>query len=275
MLKYVSKFILDILPSVVATIIGAYIVNHYIVTRPDAPAAAVAATPNPKAEAKVDVKTDIKAPEAPADAAAAPEIAPAKGKAAVEKAVVEKASAERSVEKSVDTASAPTEIRRRSVAAREKSVAKALSMPAPAPTVAASAIAPPAENASTAEERRDANDLARAAIERLRISGKSASRSARASEPPRPASPSTVQALPPAIMVSTPRTEPFNSATGSLKSSDAAVGSEDASRPPAEIPVSGPLDLRAEAAPPMRERTTVADDMLAAAKSVFHNMLPH
>src|SRR3954452_19940700 len=43
--KYISKFTIDILPSVLATIIGAYIVNHYIVSKPDAPAAAVASTP--------------------------------------------------------------------------------------------------------------------------------------------------------------------------------------------------------------------------------------
>jgi hypothetical protein len=43
MLKYVSKFAMDILPSVAATIIGAYIVNQYIVSKPaaDSPAAAV------------------------------------------------------------------------------------------------------------------------------------------------------------------------------------------------------------------------------------------
>ena len=54
MLKYVSKFALDILPSVVATIIGAYIVNHYIATKPgaDAPLAAAASTADPKADAK-------------------------------------------------------------------------------------------------------------------------------------------------------------------------------------------------------------------------------
>src|SRR5258707_15365107 len=54
MLKYVSKFALDILPSVVATIIGAYIVNHYIVTKPgaDAPVAAAVSTTEPKADAK-------------------------------------------------------------------------------------------------------------------------------------------------------------------------------------------------------------------------------
>ena len=42
MLNYLKKFAVDILPSVAATIIGAYIVNHYIVAKPgaDAPAAA-------------------------------------------------------------------------------------------------------------------------------------------------------------------------------------------------------------------------------------------
>ena len=30
MLKLVSKFAMDIFPSVIATILGAYIVNHYI-----------------------------------------------------------------------------------------------------------------------------------------------------------------------------------------------------------------------------------------------------
>ena len=54
MLKYISKFTIDILPSVVATIIGAFIVNHYIVSRPaDAPVAAAVSTSDPaKAESK-------------------------------------------------------------------------------------------------------------------------------------------------------------------------------------------------------------------------------
>ena len=43
MLKYLSKIAMDILPSIVATVLGAYIVNHYIANKPaaDAPAAAV------------------------------------------------------------------------------------------------------------------------------------------------------------------------------------------------------------------------------------------
>ena len=44
MLKYVSKFAMDILPSVAATIIGAYIVNHSITAKPAADAQAAAAS---------------------------------------------------------------------------------------------------------------------------------------------------------------------------------------------------------------------------------------
>src|ERR1039458_2980587 len=72
MLKYVSKIALDILPSVVATIIGAYIVNHYIVTRPgaDAPVAAAVSSVDPK---KADAKNDAKPSETSADVASFPE----------------------------------------------------------------------------------------------------------------------------------------------------------------------------------------------------------
>ncbi len=51
MLNYLKKFAMDILPSVAATIIGAYIVNHYIATKPggDAPVAAAVSTAAPKA----------------------------------------------------------------------------------------------------------------------------------------------------------------------------------------------------------------------------------
>src|ERR1700716_939268 len=93
--KYVSKFAMDILPSVAATIIGAYIVNHYIVSKPaaDAPTAAAVSTGEPKAEAKLapeapkaDAKALEKAPEKPADVANIPE-AGVKAKGISEKAV--------------------------------------------------------------------------------------------------------------------------------------------------------------------------------------------
>ena len=46
--------------------------------------------------------------------------------------------------------------------------------------------------------------------------------------------------------------------------------------PPAEIPVSRPLDLRADVPEPsVRERSTaVAEDVLSTAKSLFHAVLP-
>src|SRR5947199_9235658 len=78
--KYISKFTIDILPSVLATIIGAYIVNHYIATKPDAPAAAVASQPS-----KADPKPDV---------AGIPG-AGVKAKGVPEKAILEKTAAER------------------------------------------------------------------------------------------------------------------------------------------------------------------------------------
>ena len=62
MLKYVTKFTADILPSVVATIIGAYIVNHYIVAKPGAPGAAVVSSADPK---QTNAKTEPKASAKP------------------------------------------------------------------------------------------------------------------------------------------------------------------------------------------------------------------
>ena len=110
--KYISKFTIDILPSVLATIIGAYIVNHYIVTKPDAPAAAVASQPK-KADAKPD--------PASADVAGIPGSG-VKAKGVSEKAMLEKAAAERPLvaDGPAETASLPPEPRHVTPTAREK-----------------------------------------------------------------------------------------------------------------------------------------------------------
>jgi hypothetical protein len=270
MLKYVSKFVLDILPSVVATIIGAYVVNYYIIPKAgtNAPVAAAASTVLPKA----DVNAPATATPETAAAAEAPKVKAPVEKAAAEKAPAEKASiekntTEKAADKPTETASIPVEYRRRP--AREKSVAKAA--PASAPAAPAPSAALPVDNLLGAEERRDANDLARAAIERLRISNEAASHAARGPDTPRPAASAVVQALPPAIVVSTPRTEPFKATAASQN----VVDTDDSQRPPAEIPASRPIDLHAEAmAASGPERTTVAEDMLTAAKSVFRSVLP-
>ena len=315
MLNYVKKFTMEILPSVAATIIGAYIVNHYIVAKPaaDAPVAAAASVADPKAA------PGAKPAETSADAGNLPAAGvKAKGmsertlleRSASEKAVVTEKPQEKSQEKSdaksadakpadtpVETASIPAEPRRHTPAPREK-VRVVLPSPvqpsAAAPVTAVPAAAPPVEAAVAPEERRDANDLARAAIERLRGNGDSSPRpqeaartpeapraleASRTSETPRIVTAPAVRPLPPPIMVSAPpNNEAFDQGSQARPSYPVNAGNGDQGRPtpPADIPASRPpLDLRADAeSTPSREHKSVAEDVLSAAKSVFHAVLP-
>jgi hypothetical protein len=303
MLKYLAKISMDILPSVLATIIGAYIVNHYINAKPaaDTPAAVVA-----PAQAGSDGK--------PTDTANLP--APGvKAKGVSEKSVTDKAAAEKPADKSetktADTKAAdvaPADAASRSrPSAREKAAAK--STPAAAAPVVEASSAPAAASPAATP---DANDLARAAIERLRKSPEGRSAEAKAAEAkaaeaksaetkpvertPEPAvreaartpeaprviatEPSMVRPLPPPINVSTPSPEAYGNGTSS-PSYTASVGSDDPNRisPPADIPVpviAPPLDLRVDAGGPMPrpKKTNVADEMLSGMKSMFHSVLP-
>ncbi len=294
MLKYLSKLAMDILPSVAATIIGAYIVNHYIVAKPavNAPAATAASTAEPN---RPDANRDVKAAETTPEVANIPPAGVrAKGiseKAVSEKAVLEKSTAEKTAEKSpeksedkpAETASIPTETRRHPP--REKTMAKTVPVTAP-PAVAAPNAGPPVE----ATNAPDANDLARAAIERLRGTNDRArtQEAARSAEPPRvvsapqasvPEAPA-VRPLPPPIMVSIPPSEGLGSAAGPSQpqqpySNQVQIDDPRRPTPPADIPSAAPFDLRAAAAEPQpREQGNVAQDMLSAAKSVFHAVLP-
>jgi hypothetical protein len=264
--KYISKFTIDILPSVLATIIGAYIVNHYIVTKPDAPAAAVVSTPQK--------------PPTASDVAGIPEPG-VKAKGVSEKALLEKTASERpaSAERPAETASLPVDAHRVQPAPREKPSGKTSQTP---PSAA------PVEAATAPEEKRDATDLARAAIERLRGSPEIQPRaqevarvpeSPRISEVPKVTPLPAAQPLPPPIMVSTPANDPFNPTVSAARPASSAAQIDDPQRPtpPADIPLSArPLDLRAELADvPPRQRSSVAEDVLSAAKSVFHAVLPH
>ena len=146
MLNYLKKFALDILPSVAATIIGAYIVNHYIVTKPgaDAPVAAAVSAADPKADPMPSRPSHGRVSNLPA--------AGVKAKGISEKAIMEKTAAERptvvekaqekteakaeakadaksadtksadvkSADAPVETASIPADPRRHPVAPREK-----------------------------------------------------------------------------------------------------------------------------------------------------------
>jgi hypothetical protein len=206
--------------------------------------------------------------------------------------------------------------RRQAAAPREKEKIRVV-LPSPiqpvnsaATPVVAAAPAAPVEAAAAPEERRDANDLARAAIERLRANGESSSRAtepARAPEAPRVANapvvlnapvvanapavahapvvanapaavnPPALRPLPPPIMVSgTPAGEPRSQAPLQPRPPYAEAVDPNRPTPPAEIPLSRPLDLRAEVAEPsVRERATAAaEDALSTAKSIFHAVLP-
>ncbi len=316
--KYITKFTIDILPSVLATIIGAYIVNHYITAKPaaDAPPAAAVSSATPK---KVTPKADSKPAETSSNVSNLPEAGVrAKGisekaisekaasdkaasekiaaeKAASEKAASEKASLEKpAAEKPAETASIPADTRRHP---REKTAAKTVPVPAVAPAVvpavatpdvAAPNTAPPVEAAVTPEDRVNANEIARATLERLRGANEGPARSMEAAHTPDsprlvsspPAAVQVVRPLPPPIMVSTPGNDRLDSAPGSSRYPPyaAAAPSDDPRRPtpPAEIPTAPPLDLRAEAAEPPQApaHTNVAEDMLSSMKSVFHAVLP-
>ena len=298
MLNYLKKFALDILPSVAATIIGAYIVNHYIATKPgaDAPLAAALSAADPKADAGPAVGVKAKGisekslmEKTAAEQPTVVEKSQEKPEAKTEAKPEAKSADVKSADAPVETASIPAEPRRHQVP-REK-VRVILPSPvqpaasATAPVVTTPIAAPPVEAAAVPEERRDANDLARAAIERLRGNGEAAPRvqeTARAPEANRAVTPPVVSVpalrpLPPPIMVSAPPADTYGQGASQPRPPYAA-NATDPSRPtpPAEIPLSRPLDLRAEAAEPsVRERTTaVAEDMLSTAKSLFHAVLP-
>jgi hypothetical protein len=301
MLKLASKFAMDIFPSVIATILGAYIVNHYINAKPSPDAAATAAAMSSADPKKAASKADSKPGERSADLGNLPEPG-VRAKGILEKSIIDKSAGDKSViEKPVDKAAekadrpsetasippaAPADTRRHQSPPREKAASKAAPAPAAEPVVAVPVTAPPADAAATP----DANDLARAAIERLRGTEPAprVQESARVPEPPKatepprvvatPAAPApasvpvanvpSLQPLPPPIMVSTPQFE--------NKPSAARVEDPLRPTPPADIPdAHAPLDLRAEAAVDQpAKRPSVADDVLSATKKLFNSVLP-
>ncbi len=207
-----------------------------------------------------------------------------------EKLALEKAAAERSAADRAENAKKAAE----KLAAEKLASEKAAADKRERATAKAVPAAPPAAEANAApDDKRDANDLARAAIERLRKSNPQsaeqprAPEAARAEEAAKPqperakvnsvvyapaATPQpSVQPLPPAVNVAPPPSEAAVAAPPAPF--PVPVQSEaraDASRltPPADIP-SQPMDLRAK-----QGRTSVTDEVFSAAKSVFHAVVP-
>lgn len=267
--KYLSKFTVDILPSVFATVVGAYIVNYYIIPkaredRPPAPAAAQSAPAPDKAAAK---------PAEAAVAVDAPEAAPIPSKKTADKPV-EKAATEKSDKAdAIKTDATKAAESRRHAPTREKAVAKAELIKAdpPAPTPVLATVGSVSAG--------DANDLARAAIERLsrgekaelprvpeqpRAPERTASvqpQSVLATQPPaQQAQP--MQQLPPPIVVSNPN----------IDDPAPAVQSR-GPRPPGDVPVPLRGDMQANA-DERDGRTNVVEDVLSGAKSMFDKVIP-
>jgi hypothetical protein len=319
MLKYLSKITMDILPSVAATIIGAYIVNHYIAAKPatNAPVAAAVSTAAPKkvdaasadlgnipaagvrakgiSEKAVFEKPAADKPAAEKPIAEKPQEKPAEKPALAEKSAEKEKPAEKSSEKSLEqpeaaeTASISADTRRHTPVPREKNAIRVIPLTAaaqPAVQPAASVAAPAVEATMTPEERRDANDLARAAIERLREGAPRAQETVRVPDAaPRVASvpqlpvpqAAAIRPLPPPIVVSTPPADSFGPGPTQPYPPTARVNDPRRPIPPADIPPAAPVDLHAAEpadASSARPHTNVAEDMLLAAKSVFHSVLP-
>lgn len=288
MLNYLKKFAMEIVPSVAATIIGAYIVNHYINAKPEAPPAGQVSTVQPKSDATradpAKAHSDARVATIPAagvKAKGVSEKALLEQNASAEKAVVIEKPQEKSQDKSAEKPVETTASLAPSLPADPKRPAPVRAAKASPPAAQPATAAAPADASPAVEEHRDANDLARAAIDRLRPNADAprapaprAPEAGRASEESRAVAgtPPAVRPLPPPIVVSAP----------SEGSEPAAPRYEDSSRPtpPAEIPqaipvMRPPLDLRAEVsveAP--KPKTNVAEDMLSAAKSMFHSVLP-
>ena len=281
MLKYLSKFVLEALPSIVATVIGAYIVAHYINPKTsDAPKAAVASTDS-RATAASAKSADLKSADLkPAD------LQPGEGKAGEGKVTRAK-------------------IEEPSTAAGSES--------------AAAPPARSAERTPEKSEKKDAASLARAAIERLRGSAdhggrgapepRSVVESARAEpqEPatPQPRNPAVVASapafpipapgatasitaappLPPPVIVAAPNFGRRSSEEAGLQPSPEATGSTDSKSaeqarliPPADIPAASPemqLQAQAAAAPAAGEQASLADHFLSTTKSFFRALTPH
>ena len=281
--KLFSKYFLEVIPSIVATVVGAYIVTHYINARSDAdkPKAAVSAP----ADTSKDAPQTLKADEAGDRPAAAVKAEAARLKA--EKLAAEKAAAERAAADRAENARKAAE----KLASEKAEKAAAEKRERERATAKAAPVAPQPAAEANATPERDANDLARAAIERLRKSSPQPVEQSRTQEAARteearpqperakvnsvvyaPAAPQPpIQPLPPAVNVA-PAPPELAVATPPApfpRPVDSSGADDDASRltPPADIPA------RQSERSHDRNRS-VAEGVVSAARSVFHAVIP-
>lgn len=259
--KLFTKYFLEVIPSIVATVVGAYIVTHYInaKTEADKPKAAVAAPADTAKDAPQTLKAD-EAGDRPATAAKAEAARLKAEKLAAEKAAAERAAADRAENAKRAAEKAAEKLAAEKVASEKAAAEK------------------------PAAEKRDASDLARAAIERLRKSSPQPAEQPRAADVAQgqerarvnsvvyapAAQQPAVQPLPPAVNVAPQPSEAVAASPAPFpRPIDSADSREDSLRltPPADIPAR-PVDLSA------KQRRSVTEDVVSAAKSVFHAVVP-
>jgi hypothetical protein len=274
MLNYLSKFVLQMLPTISATVIGAYIVATWINPKTPPEQAKVAARSQDQRTAKAAT-----APAPPAQEAVAPaEAKPAEGKADEAKSSEGKSAEAKPAEaaetpKPAKAAGAPDKIRIIPIVKQPAQTTET--------TVASTAPASAPEPAVAAEERKDANELARAAIQRLR----GGAETARATdEPAKPVAPQVrtqqarvapEQAQPPAAAVAPPLPPAVSIASPRIAAGENPdqAASPERMTPPAEIPPErNPLNLHASNR--VAENPSIADDFLSATKSFFRAITP-
>lgn len=270
MLNYLSKFVLQMLPTISATVIGAYIVSTWI--NPKVP-------PEP-AKVAARVQEPAKADPAEAEPAKAPSVAAQETQSAQEASAEPAAETKPAEAKPVET---PKPVKAVSVPEKVRVI------PIVKQANETSTASVQAPEAASAEERKDANrdagkdanELARAAI--LRLRGSETARAAdeqarpvvstvrvqqtRAAPDVAPPPVATVAPpLPPAVSIAAPRIAPGDGAD------QTAATTPDRMSPPAEIPAArNPLNLQASA---RIENPSIADDFVSATKSFFRAITP-
>lgn len=238
MLSYLSKFVLQMLPTISATVIGAYIVATW-----------------------VDPKTP---PETAKIAAGAPRQLPAKVAYPVGQPVQD-ARAQAAESRPLDAPAARAEPE----AVRIIPIVKQASpeaVPAPLP--------PAAETATVADERKDASALARAAIQRQRSVPET---SHTADEPVKPVTPNprpqqarNAPDVQPAVVTVAPPLPPAVTIAPLRSPQEVA---DERPNPPAEIPsASNPLSLQASHR--VAENPSPADEFINATRSFFRALTP-
>lgn len=254
MVKYLSKFVLEVLPSLVATIVGAYIVAHYINPRPEAPKAAVVATvPAGEASATADTTGTVE-----------------------DKAAVKSLDAKSADVKAKDEAKAkPTKIEEKKSAVELARAAierlRGTTVDAPAP--AAQPVHAPAETARADESARVA---VQTPLQRTQVAAPAPTPAVPLPQPA-PVAATAPPPLPPPVIIASPygrhSVGPEGPATATPADRPADQANADRPTPPADIPVQRDgFDLQPQPTPV--EHVSIADHVLSTTKSFFRALTP-